>query len=193
MHELRPLFVDISKQVKVSKEIKNKSLDVIEKYKNQGEFIDYFTLSPNFLFSFKYVSCFKDLEESAFYNSVKKNDYNADGYLQGVEIVSCDYKVLFEKYKNSANVVFIADPPYLSTDVAPYEMYWTLKDYLEVLNILVGTKFFYFSSDKSNIMELLDWLGANTNFKNPLKNANISRKYNTTNNIKFTNIMVNNV
>ena len=193
LHELRPFFDGLPTKTKVPKELKNKALPVIEKYEEQGQFVDYLTFSKIFLFPMKYVFSFEGLEKSTFYNSINKSDYNADGYLQGVEIVNCDYKVLLDEHKNTDNVVFIADPPYLSTDVGYYDTYWGLKDYLEVLNILIETKYFYFTSDKSNLLELLEWLGANTNFKNPLKNANIVRKYNGRNNIKFTDIMINNV
>ncbi|WP_407267370.1 hypothetical protein [Tenacibaculum maritimum] len=56
--------------------------------------------------------------------------------MKGVEIVSLDYKLLFNKYKRYENVVFIVDPPYLSTDSKTYKNYWKLTDYLNVLKVL---------------------------------------------------------
>lgn len=51
-------------------------------------------------------------------------------------------------------VIFILDPPYLSTDCGTYrsDNYWKLSDYLDVLKCLQGTRFVYFSSSKSTIV-----------------------------------------
>ena len=99
------------------------------------------------------------LKKEAFYNKIRQSDYVCDGYLDGLEIVSCDYKNLVEKYRNVQNVVYLVDPPYLSTEVGSYRMSWKLSDYLDVLSVLVGTFYIYFTSDKSNLLELCDWLG----------------------------------
>ena len=84
-------------------------------------------------------------------------------------IESCDYRELYEKYKDEPNVVFIVDPPYLSTEVGTYKMYWHLSDYLDVLNVLKGKPFVYFTSDKSSIIELCEWLGNNKTLGNPFE------------------------
>ena len=47
-----------------------------------------------------------------------------------------DYKELFNRYKDTPGVVFLVDPPYLSTDVGTYNMSWRMSDYLDVLNVL---------------------------------------------------------
>ena len=90
-------------------------------------------------------------------------------YLEGLTIESCDYRELYEKYKDEPNVVFIVDPPYLSTEVGTYKMYWHLSDYLDVLNVLKGKPFVYFTSDKSSIIELCEWLGKNKTLGNPFE------------------------
>jgi site-specific DNA-adenine methylase len=82
------------------------------------------------------------------------SDYNADGYLDGLVIESSDYKDIFRKYKDVSNVVFLVDPPYLCTEVGTYNMSWSLADYLDVLTVLCGTSYIYFTSDKSSILEL---------------------------------------
>ena len=73
----------------------------------------------------------------------------------------CDYRKLFDRYKDVPNVVFLIDPPYLSTEVGTYTMNWGLSDYLDVLQTLVGTNYIYFTSNKSSIIELCDWMGRN--------------------------------
>ena len=82
-----------------------------------------------------------------------------------------DYRELFGRYKDREDVVFIVDPPYLSTDVGTYRMCWRLPDYLDVLKVLSGHNFVYFTSGKSGIMELCDWLGKNRGIGNPFENA----------------------
>lgn len=63
-------------------------------------------------------------------------------------------------------MVFLVDPPYLSTDVTTYSMYWRLSDYLDVLTILNGHSFVYFTSNKSSIVELCEWMGRNQTLGN---------------------------
>ena len=41
-------------------------------------------------------------------------------------------------------MVSLIDPPYLSTDVETYKMYWRLTDYLDVLRVLKKHPFVYF-------------------------------------------------
>ncbi|MGC4130416.1 MAG: hypothetical protein QM564_12880 [Bergeyella sp.] len=109
------------------------------------------------------------MEKDSLYHSVRQSDYNADGYLEGVEKVRKDYRDLFAEYRNKENVVFLVDPPYLSTDTSTYnrEDYWKLSDYLNVLKTIEDTSYFYFTSNKSQIIELCDWMEQNGYCKNP--------------------------
>ncbi len=67
--------------------------------------------------------------------------------------------------------MFLVDPPYLSTEVGTYTMRWGLSDYLDVLTVLSGTNFIYFTSNKSSIVELCDWMGKHPDMGNPFKDA----------------------
>ena len=91
--------------------------------------------------------------------------------MNGLEIRKSDYRDLFDEFKDNENVFFICDPPYLSTDNKTYENYWKLRDYLNVLSCLPARKFAFFTSNKSTLIELLEWLEQNTSYKNPLKEA----------------------
>lgn len=153
--------------------------------------VDYITLSSSILFSMKYVLSIEALKKETFYNTVKQSGYNADGYLEGLEIVKFDYKELFNKYVNTPNVIFLVDPPYLSTDVSTYKMSWKLKDYLDVLQVLDGTNYFYFTSNKSSIIELCEWIETKTPMSNPFSNAiQVETKNQTTGVSSFTDIML---
>ena len=90
-------------------------------------------------------------------------DYVTDGYLDGLEIVRTDYSELCQKYRDVPGTLFIADPPYLSTDVKTYKSVqcWTMKNYLDILTALNGQNYVYFTSDKSQIVELCQWIDRN--------------------------------
>lgn len=88
-----------------------------------------------------------------------------------------DYRRLFNQFRLVPDVIFILDPPYLSTDCGTYTntSYWRLSDYLDVLKCLQGTKFVYFTSSKSTIVELADWMARNPMARNPFEGAEVHR------------------
>ena len=134
----------------------------LERIKQENGFVDYITLSGSLLFSMNYVKTFEELSKATMYNKIKLSDYQAEDYLAGVEVVSEDYKVIYNRYKDVPGVVFLIDPPYLSTDCSSYENYWKLKDYLDVMLCLYDASYFYFTSNKSNVIELCEWITTNT-------------------------------
>lgn len=188
--KLRPLLIGLDKKSKIPPLLKNKVLKVIKSYNNKG-YVDYISLSSNLLFSMNYVQSFKELEKQTFYNKLRKSDYKENGYLQDVEFIHGDYKSIFEKYSKHDNVVFLVDPPYLSTDCSTYKNYWRLSDYLDVLKVLMNTKYFYFTSNKSSIVELCEWIETNTGGKNPFNKAKVAYHYNnTSHNTGYNDIML---
>lgn len=134
-------------------------------------YVDYITLSASLVFSGRFATDFEDLVKECFYNMIKQKDYEAEGYLEGVEVMHMDYKMLFDLYKYSPKVCFVLDPPYLSMDCSSYKFNWRLKDYLDVLLTLQGTSYFYFTSNKTSIVELCQWLAMHQNLDNPLIDA----------------------
>ncbi len=138
---------------------------------DRNGFVDYITLSSSLMFSMKYKTDLKSFIKEAFYNNVRQSDYSADGYLDGMRVVREDYKILFARYRDRSNVVFLIDPPYLSTDAGTYSGHWQLKDYLDVLHTLKDTNYFYFTSNKSSIIELCSWLEKNMRSSNPFAGA----------------------
>ena len=149
-------------------ETKEKVLAAIRKYERQYGYVDFITLSASILFSMKYRLSIEDMAKETLYNNVRLADYQSpEGYLDGLTIVSADYREVFKQYKDVPGVVFLIDPPYLSTEVGTYAMYWKLADYLDVLTILAGNSFVYFTSNKSSIIELCDWIGRNQTIGNP--------------------------
>ena len=120
-------------------------------------------------------------------------DYGFILGIDGIDVVSMDYKQVFEKYKDVPNVVFLIDPPYLSTDCSTYKSdgYWKLKDYLDVLKVLQNQNYFYFTSNKSSIIELCEWISDYTGGINPFQNAAKKEfKVSMSHNATYTDIML---
>lgn len=133
-------------------------------------YVDYITLSSSLMFSMKYKTSLEGMRKETLYNTIRMTDYPlCVDYLDGLEVASCDYRVLYERYKDTPGVVFLVDPPYLSTEVGTYRMSWRLADYLDVLKVLRDRPFVYFTSNKSQIVELCEWLGKNRAAGNPFE------------------------
>lgn len=188
--EIRKLLAGVSPQKKVPRETKAKILGLIAHYDRTG-FVDYITISSSILFSTHYATSFDELQKDTFYNSVKQTPYSCNDYLAGLEIVKHDYRELFSRYKDTPNVVFLVDPPYLSTEVGVYKCYWRLRDYLDVLRVIDGQKYVYFTSNKSSIVELIDWMQSNVLHGNPFEGAT-RREFNASLNYhaKYTDVML---
>jgi site-specific DNA-adenine methylase len=170
LSDLRIIVENIPRVKVVSTQVKEAILSRIE-IEEQTGFVDYITLSSSLLFSMKYVLNIKELRKEAVYNKIRKTDYSDDGYLEGLTVVCEDYKFLFDQYKDVPGVVFLVDPPYLCTEVGTYNMRWRLADYLDVLRVLCGYSFVYFTSNKSSVLELCRWIELNKSVGNPFKEA----------------------
>lgn len=170
--ELRSIVCDYPKKVAIAGTLRERVLSCIREHERTYGYVDYITLSGSLLFSMKYANCYEELLKETLYNRVKATDYPpADDYLDGLVVTSCDYHQLFDQYKNVPGVVFLVDPPYLSTDTTTYKTYWKLADYLDVLTVLAGHRFIYFTSDKSSILELCDWIGRKKVICNPFEDC----------------------
>lgn len=166
--KIRPLGASTPRHKALPKEAKEAILRLIEQEEQDCGYVDYITLSSSLLFSMKYATDLTGLRKETFYNTVRKCDYSPClDYLDGLKVISCDYKELFDKYKDIPNVVFLIDPPYLSTEVGTYTMTRGLSDYLDVLQTLVSTNYIYFTSNKSSIIELCAWIDKNNTIGNP--------------------------
>lgn len=192
LEDLRELVKGEPRQKRLSDAVKTLIDERIRIEEQEAGYIDYKTISTSLLFSGNYANNFEELAKERFYNIVKKSNYElADGYLDGLDILRQDYRVLYERYKNIDGVVFVIDPPYLSTDISTYSSYWKLADYFDVLGTLKGSSFVYFTSSKSQIVELLDWFNINYNMDSPFTGAKRVERRNIVNNIGgYTDIML---
>lgn len=96
------------------------------------------------------------------YHKIPKNPVQCvKGYLEGVESVQMDYAELFEKFQSEEKVFFLFDPPYLNTKNDKYkmDMQWWLADYLDIAEkVFEIEKYMFFTSEKSSMLEFLDYL-----------------------------------
>lgn len=190
LSRIRPVLRDVERDKKVPAEQRARILAIISEYSEKG-YVDYITLGSSLLFSGKWAKSFQELSKETMYNVVRKADFDVTGYLDGLEVVHKDYRELFAQFKDDRDVLFLIDPPYLATDATSYENYWRLADYLDVLKLLVGTRYVYFTSNKSQIVELCEWINENASIGNPLKGVEIRTQQNNLNyNSSFTDIML---
>ena len=190
--DFRRLAADVPKDKPIRGAVRERILERIERAEKEWGYVDYITVSSALRFSMKYATSLEALRTETLYNKICKTDYPlCHDYLDGLTVTSCDYKELYAKYKDVPGVVFLVDPPYLSTDVGTYKMYWRLSDYLDVLNVLRDKPFVYFTSNKSSIIELCEWLGNNRTLGNPFEDCtkvefNAHMNYSA----KYTDIML---
>lgn len=168
--DFRRIAENIPRHKPITGEAREKIFRRIEREENEWGYVDYITLSSSLMFSMKYKMSLDGMRKETLYNNIRKADYSlCDDYLEGLEITSKDYREVFNEYKDVPGVVFLVDPPYLSTDVTTYSMYWKLSDYLDVLTVLTGHSFVYFTSNKSSIVELCKWMGKNRTLGDPFE------------------------
>lgn len=192
--DIRAIVAECPKDKRILEPQRSLIIKRVQQEEQTTGYVDYITLSSNVLFSMKYVQSYAELEKETLYNCIRMSDYNADNYLDGVIVESLDYKELFSKYQYQNNVVFLVDPPYLSTEVGTYKNYWKLKDYLDVLDVLNGTNYIYFTSNKSNIIELCEWMANKPALYNPFAGSTTSTVNNQVNySASYTDIMLHKV
>lgn len=172
LEQIRRLTSSIPRHKSIPQETKGNIIRLIRQEEQQSGYVDYITLSSSLLFSMKYATSLDSLRKETLYNNVRTTPYDlCHDYLDGLTVTHLDYRKLFNQYRDTPNVVFLIDPPYLSTEVGTYTMSWDLADYLDVLQTLVGTNYIYFTSNKSSIIELCEWMGRHPSIGNPFEGS----------------------
>ena len=190
--DLRAIAKDIQRHKPITGAARERILERIIREERQTGYVDFITISSSLMFSMKYQLSVEGMKKETLYNNIRKADYQlCPDYLDGLTITSCDYKELYLRYKDVPDAVLLVDPPYLSTDVCTYKMYWRLSDYLDVLTVLNGHSFVYFTSNKSSIVELCQWMGKNRTLGDPFEGC-VKSEFNAHMNYsaKYTDIML---
>ena len=179
MKDLREIIKDIPHRKLIDDEKTKQIKDLFEDYKNNNKFIDLKTL----VHQMHFTKCL-NVETSnidkflkyKLYNNLNKNNIEiSEDYLTGLNIVSMDWKKLYNYCKETFKdykICFILDPPYLYTDKSQYNCrYWKLRDSIELLDILKSYPFIFFNSSKSGFKEFLDAINRMFNTKITYKNV----------------------
>ena len=157
LDKIRPL-IKCNEKKRITDESREKIVEVIKNFKG---FVDRITLSTNLIYSSAYIQDMDRFLKHEYYNLMNKNNYNEDvsDYIAGLEFRKCDWKQLFDEFKDQDKVVFIADPPYLYSDKGGYQFKgWNVYDNLNVLNVLRQKNYVFYTSTKSGIFEILKFL-----------------------------------
>lgn len=121
--------------------------------------IDLITLSSWILFSGNYAHSYSDLISRTFYTRIPLNPLRAEGYLDGVTRVQCDFRELLKSHAEEEDTIYICDPPYIMTDQTGYsaknDPHFRLKDTLQLMEALRDKQALFFSSTKSETDDLL--------------------------------------
>ena len=144
--ELRELVADQARKQRLPNLSRLRILDAVYYAEYTIGYVDYITLSSNVLFSGKYTTNFEELErEKTFYNNIRTSDYDASGYLDG-------------------------------------------------LDVLQDSQYIYFTSGKSNIVELCQWMSSRPAYFNPFAGSTTQTNTNVVNwSSSYTDIMLHRV
>lgn len=124
-----------------------------------GGYIDLDCVASWILFSGQQTIDLHDLiHNHTYYNGVRLSDYpSADGYLDGVEVVSKSYHELLPEFQDNSKALLVLDPPYVSTAQGAYRKagYFGMVEFLRLMR-LVRPPFVFFSSTRSELLDYLD-------------------------------------
>lgn len=162
--DIREIIKDVPQKKPIDEDKTKQIRNLFEEYKNNNKFIDLKTLINQIHFSRRMNVNTSDIEgffKDKLYNNLNKNDIKtSEDYLNGLNIVSMDWKKLYNYCKETFKdykICFILDPPYLYTDKSQYNCrYWKMSDSIELLDILKRYPFIFFNSTKSGFKELID-------------------------------------
>lgn len=147
----------IPKNGRLSKEIK---VEIINKINDFNGYKDLNCLASWLLFSGQQVGSIEALFAKDFWHCVRQSDYpTAEGYLDGIEIISESFHKLIPRYQNQDKVLLLLDPPYLCTRQESYKQatYFDLIDFLRLIH-LTKPPYIFFSSTKSEFIRFIGYL-----------------------------------
>lgn len=155
MAKIKEVLKTYPKKQKLTEDLKYQVQNIIK----QSDFIDVQTLASKLLFSGNQVSDLEGFFKQPFYNCLSLSDFKSVDYLKNVQTISEDFLTIKQKYKTHKKILYILDPPYFASNMAAYGKghFWTLAKYLETIELVINNKFIFFSSDKSSVLELIDF------------------------------------
>ena len=155
---IRTMISGHEKREKIDNETKAKIIDYLRECEKNGMFVDCITISANICFSGNFCDTIDKIAKANLYSRIKTKLYDSTGYLDGLEIRNDDYKSLIDEFKNEPKIVFIMDPPYLSSEKRVYkDNYWDLPKYFSLFRVMKEQSFwFFFTNGESFVKDLLE-------------------------------------
>ncbi|WP_424411743.1 hypothetical protein ACPEER_05750 [Pasteurella sp. PK-2025] len=139
----------------ISKDLRN---EIIDKIKRFNGYKDVNCLASWLLFSGQQVGSLEELFKQRFYHCIRQTNYaTADGYLDGLEVISESFHQLLPRFINKEKALLVLDPPYLCTRQESYKQanYFDLIDFLRLIH-LTKPPFIFFSSTKSEFIRFIE-------------------------------------
>lgn len=181
--EIVSILAPLKHNSRVPEEYKALVLRAVQAHQDRYHYVDWITLSGWLLFTNKFAYSIADLEATGLYAHPSRtalSDADAsERYLQGLEIVSVDYRELLSTYKDASNTILILDPPYLSTECSGYRgSSWSCDDYLDLLTSMPTNNYLYFSSTKFDFVPFLRRTSATWGYQHPFVDCHVLRRDN---------------
>lgn len=145
------------KNKKLSKQLQAECIRIIQEFDG---YKDLNSLASWLLFSGRQVATIEELFKKDFWHCVRQSDYpNADGYLDGVEVIRESFHTLLPKFSDNQKALFVLDPPYLCTRQESYKQatYFDLIDFLRLVHI-TRPPYIFFSSTKSEFVRFIEYI-----------------------------------
>lgn len=181
--EIATILSPLDRDKRLPDEYKARVLQSVYRHQERYLYVDWVSLSGWLLFTNNFAYDFDDFASRGFYNHPSRtalSDANAsERYLDGLEIVSLDYKELLSKYREHPNVLFIIDPPYFATECGGYKgRTWSNDDYLDLLVSIPTSNYLYFSSTKFDLVPFLRRTSASWGYRHPFVDAEVLTRSN---------------
>ena len=148
------------------------------------------TLSNYLLYMFHKADTIDELKNSpCYYNRLIKRNLPYTPtyeYFHNITIEHLDYKELINKYEEIAKeynktLILILDPPYISTDSSRYKssLYNNITQLTDILQLLLNHHYIYFESEKSNVIDIIEFMNKLTKYPIYEYNSMITQRRNT--------------
>lgn len=178
--EIVQILAPVKRNARVPDHLKECVLQAVRVH-GERYYVDWLTLSSWILFTNRYARSVDDLVSLPMYNQPSRTALaGADAsarYLQGLDIVHTDWRVLLDQYRDTPNVLYILDPPYLSTELGGYKSgVWRCDDYIDLFASFPSARYLYFSSSKFDFVPFLRRTSERLGCYNPFVGAQELRR-----------------
>lgn len=174
--EIVSIFAPLKHNSRVPDEYKALVLRVIQAHQDRYHYVDWVTLSGWLLFTNNFAYSLEDLSSRGLYAHPSRTALSAadasERYLEGLHIVSMDWRELLSQYRDTPNALYIIDPPYFSTICGGYkDRHWSFDSYMDLLASIPDSGYLYFTSAKADFVSFLQRITNDWGCRHPFVDA----------------------